>query len=516
VVEAGNGASALRMLDTDSPALVILDEQLPDMSGIDVCREIKARSPSTLVLQTSAALIGKHDRASRLVGADAYLVEPIAPQELRATVESLLRLSRAERQLRASHTGLENLVGERTRELADANERLRAEIAEREKTQDILRHAQKMDVLGQLTGGIAHDFNNLLAIILGNLEILRRRLTDPKLALYADNAFYGARRAATLTRQLLSFSRRQSLAPRGVELDKVIAEITVLLRQTLGERVEIDTTVPKDLWPVFVDLGELEAAILNLAVNGRDAMAGAGRLTLSLRNVAATAPRSPDAAGRMPPAGDYVALSMGDTGQGMTPDVIQNAFEPFFTTKDIGHGTGLGLSQVYGFVSQSGGMVLVDTEVGHGSTLTLCLPRHAGDIEAPAHVPGTAAPKDSHATVLIVEDDDHVRAHSVEILRELGYAVEQANTAKSALEVLEKRKDIQLLFTDIGLPGGMNGVSLAENATRRQPSLKVLLTTGYALEQQDPAHKKFPLLPKPFTFAMLGRRLHETLYPPSP
>lgn len=507
VLQASNGRDALNLAFSEFPALILLDVSMPDMSGIDVCRQIKAREPTILILQTSAAFTGKQDRAAGLVGgADSYLVEPLEPEELRATVEALLRLRRAEQDLRSSHDTLEKQVDARTTELASANEKLREEVEHRRETETILRHAQRMDVIGQLTGGIAHDFNNLLAIILGNLEMLRRRLgpnADPQMLENADNAFFGARRAANLTRQLLSFSRRQSLAPKPIRFERMMAGLTMLLRQTLTERVTVNTEVTGDVWPVNADEGELEAAILNLAVNARDAMGGVGVITLSARN-------EPAAGG----ADDYVAIAIKDAGKGMSAEVLKFAFEPFFTTKDVGQGTGLGLSQVYGFATQAGGRVDIESAVGIGTTVTLRLPRYKGVIVDVAE--DNDINSATHAqTVLVVEDNDHVRAQTVDMLQELGYRVIEAPTAKTALALAEQHKDIALLFTDVGLPGGMDGIELSNRMSEIVPHVKIVLTSGYAPSAPNLKTAQYPILAKPFTFSALGRALRDALGKPA-
>lgn len=506
VVTANTGRDALAMVASTNPSLVVLDVKLPDMSGLEVCREIKDRDTGILVLQTSAAFTEKTDRAAGLAGgADSYLVEPVEPTELVSTVEALLRLRRAEQELRRSHLALEQEVIERSGALADAHEQLEKEITQRTAAEDTLRHTQKLDILGQLTGGIAHDFNNLLAIILGNLESLRRNLGpgDARLGKFADNAYYGARRAAALTRQLVAFSRRQSLAPKPVQLTSAISDIVALMRQALSERVDLNVDVSTSLWPVYVDQGELEAAILNLAVNARDAMGGGGQIELVVGNVTLQEGR-PDLT-----AGEFVAVSIRDTGAGMSEDVIKYAFEPFFTTKDVGHGTGLGLAQVHGFITQAGGQIGIESVVGEGTTMTLYLPRYHGEV-APASPEAVAPAKAAGPSrlILVVEDNDHVRAHAVEMIRELGYDVLQAADGKGGLDILAEHK-VDLLFSDIGLPGGMDGADLADHARDRRPGLPVLLATGYA--RPPTGAMAFPILTKPYTFADLGRKLRELL-----
>jgi CheY-like chemotaxis protein len=518
LVEAGDGASALRMVAAERPSLVVLDVKLPDMSGIDVCREIKKIDPRILVLHTSAEFTGGHDRVAGAVGgADGYLTEPLAPEELTTTVNALLRLSRAERELRRANEGLEERIQRRTRQIADINERLLAEIHERAKAEEVVRHTQKLDVLGQLTGGIAHDFNNLLMVVLGNLETLRRQLGRPsrdeeRIDRAIENASRGARRAASLTQQLLAFARRQPLDPKPLSVSRLVSNMQEMLRRILGESVAVDVTLPDDLWVTHADRNQLENAVLNLAVNARDAMPDGGRLSIRTANV------DLDAEAGAPlgiPAGQYVMLDVTDSGRGMTGDVIAHAFEPFFTTKDVGQGTGLGLSQVYGFVSQSGGAVGIDSELGRGTRVRIYLPRFfAGDAAAEAAPPPEHVPLAAGETVLVVEDDVDVRAHTTGILGELGYRVVEAGGGNAALAVLQNREDIALLFTDVGLPGGMNGVQLAEEVRRRRPHLPILFTTGYGLNSILADAGSVPpdkLLRKPFAYAALAAKLRESL-----
>jgi PAS domain S-box-containing protein len=409
---------------------------------------------------------------------------------------------------------LERKVDERTRELTATNARLRKEISERARAEEALGHAQKMEAIGQLTGGVAHDFNNLLTVIVGNIETLQRQLRretpDRARILRAlENAAKGAERGAALTQRLLSFSRRAPLEPRPVDVNALVDGMSDLMRRSLGEQVTIDTELTPGLWLVNADPNQLENVILNLAVNGRDAMPDGGRLTILTRNVSF-------AEGDHDLAGDHVLISVHDTGTGMTSEVMEQAFEPFFTTKDIGHGTGLGLSQTYGFVKQSGGHVKLDSVLQQGTTVSIYLPRLA-ETDAPVE---TTRPQDSghiprgNETILVVEDDPDVRAHSCDILKDLGYRVLQAETGAAALSLLERQPDIALLFTDIGLPGGINGRQLSEEARRRRPALKVLFTSGYAQHavvhdgRLDPGVQ---LLSKPFTYLALARKCRAVL-----
>ncbi len=410
-------------------------------------------------------------------------------------------------------------------DLEDANLRLREQIAEREKAEEALRQAQKMESIGQLTGGVAHDFNNLLAIILGNLERAERRLAAgadaAQIRRIIANAKAGADRAALLTRSLLAFSRRQPLQPQPVDVNRLVSGMSELLRRTLGEQITVETVVAGGLWRTSVDPNQLESAILNLAVNARDAMPEGGKLTIETAN--AFLDEAYAAAQEDVEPGQYVVLCITDTGAGMSREVMDKAFEPFFTTKDVGHGTGLGLSQVYGLVKQSGGHVKIYSEPGEGTTIKIYLPRLVTTDEpaaAPTPEPASAHPPAPRAgAVLIVEDDDGVREHSAAILTELGYRVFQAANGADGLAVLDRHPDIALLFTDVGLPGGMNGRQLADEATRRHPGLAVLYTTGYARNaivhdgRLDPGVR---LVTKPFTFAQLAKGVAETLRPTAP
>jgi PAS domain S-box-containing protein len=398
----------------------------------------------------------------------------------------------------------------------DATEMREAQLV-LEQTRDHLAHVQKMESIGRLTGGVAHDFNNHLMIVMGNLENLQRQLDRKRpdvarMKRSVENALRGAERSARLTERLLAFSRRQPLDPRPVPVGELVSGMLELLQSTLGEQIEIRTAFAADLWLVHVDPHQLENAIVNLAVNARDAMPGGGRLTIGANNQAiASGAADPD---ELAP-GDYVALTVSDTGSGFAPEIIDRVFEPFFTTKEFGQGTGLGLSQVYGFTKQSGGHVRVDSEPGRGATITLYLPRTTrARVSIEVAEPPAAVPKEaSRATVLLVEDDDDVRAYSNEILCEFGYRVLEASRADEALDLIERHPEVTLLFTDIGLPGGMNGRQLATEARRRRPELAVLLTTAYAREAiaADRLEAGMRLITKPFTTQALARQLSAVL-----
>jgi len=392
------------------------------------------------------------------------------------------------------------------------------EVTERRRAEEALRQAQKMEGIGQLTGGVAHDFNNLLTIIVGSLETLRRQLkptaaANPSLERPLDSAMRGAQRAASLTQRLLAFSRQQPLDPKPVDLSRLVSGMSDLLRRTIGEQISIETVLAGGLWRTNIDANQLEIAIINLAVNARDAMPAGGKLTIETANARLDESYVGDQAEVVP--GLYVMLAITDSGCGMTATTAARAFEPFFTTKDIGHGTGLGLSQVYGFVKQSGGHVKIYSELGIGTTVKIYLPRLYADESAAALEPAPKIARGSaREVILAVEDDEDVRAHTTSTLRELGYQVLEAANGKAALEILTAHPRVDLLFTDVGLPGGMNGRQLAEAARGMREDLKVLFTTGYARNaivhdgRLDPGVQ---LITKPFSLAGLSQKLRDVL-----
>jgi PAS domain S-box-containing protein len=392
------------------------------------------------------------------------------------------------------------------------------DLTERHAADERARQAQKMDSIGQITGGVAHDFNNLLTIIIGNLETLQRSLNTPavepgRLQRSAENAMRGARRAEALTQRLLAFSRQQPLNPKPIDLGRLVASMSDLFRRTLGEEISIETVVSGGLWQIHADPNQLELAILNMAVNARDAMANGGKLTLETANVYLDEKYAASQAEVVP--GQYVMLAVTDNGIGMSAEVKASAFDPFFTTKDVGHGTGLGLSQVYGFVKQSRGHVRIYSEIGEGTTIKLYFPRiHTTALDAEHHAEQPIVRGSKSEAILMVEDDADVRAYSSETLTGLGYSVFAAENGRAGLHILNRHPEIRLLFTDVGLPGGMNGRQLAEEARRGRPDLKVLFTTGYARNaivhdgRLDPGVE---LITKPFTQAALSAKLRDIL-----
>ncbi|HSU22477.1 MAG TPA: PAS domain S-box protein [Variovorax sp.] len=386
-------------------------------------------------------------------------------QERRALQEERNRNAAA---LRALNETLEQRVVERTTELMRAEEQL--------------RQAQKMEAVGQLTGGLAHDFNNLLAGISGALELMKLRTRQGRfddLERYVQVAQGATRRAAGLTHRLLAFSRRQTLTPKPTDVNRLVAGMEELVRRAIGPAIALEVAGPPGLWPALIDPGQLENALLNLCINARDAMPDGGRIAIETANESLDAAT---AGGCGLPEGPYLALRVTDTGTGMPPEVVARVFEPFFTTKPIGQGTGLGLSMIHGFAQQSGGQVRIDSEVGRGTTVCLYMPRHDGDIDGDEAVPAPvdAARAGQGQTVLIVDDEPAVRMLVVEVLEDLGYAALEAEDSASGLRLLQSGARIDLLVTDVGLPGGMNGRQMADAARVRRPELKVLFITGYA------------------------------------
>ncbi|WP_404710244.1 ATP-binding protein [Sphingomonas sp. MMS24-J13] len=392
--------------------------------------------------------------------------------------------------------------------------RIETAIADRQQAEDALRQAQKMEAVGNLTGGIAHDFNNLLTIIIGNIDTVSRRLSadseaDPRARRALENALKGAERAAALTQRLLAFSRRQPLAPKAIDVARLLAGMSDLLTRSITETIAIQMLAPSDLWTVEADPNQLENVILNLAVNARDAMPDGGQLTIEARNVTIGAGQLRDV-----PAGAYVVVSVCDNGMGMAPETVAKVFDPFFTTKEVGKGTGLGLSMVYGFAKQSGGHIHIESALGAGTTMSLYLPRQHGTEDPIELETATAEPGHHSETVLVVEDDEDVRAYTAGILRELGYRVIEAYDGASALRTLERAdQPIHLLLTDVVMPN-MSGSELADAARRLRSDLRVLFISGYtrdAIVRDGRLEPGVDLLSKPFTYTTLSKKLRDVL-----
>jgi PAS domain S-box-containing protein len=452
---------------------------------IDHFETVRRRKDGRLI-DVSLTISPVRDAAGRIIGAS----------KIARDITDRKRNDQAQRELNEL---LERRVSERTHELANAIERERAEAQERERAEAALRQAQKMEAIGQLASGMAHDFNNLLTAILGNLELLDMRLADEHLRKLVHAAARSAQRGARLNEQVLAFSRKQHLAGRSVDLNGLIGGIEDMLGRTLGGTIEVKTALGSGLWPALVDPHQLEVVILNLAINARDAMPSGGRVTLATRNIRAS--ELDPAIGLGP--GDYVCIAVSDTGTGMSEEVLARACEPFYTTKDIGRGSGLGLSQVYGVAQQSGGGLRIKSTLGRGTTVEVYLPR--------SRLPGEPAERqswdrwpslDTRGTVLVVDDEDDVREVAVAQLEALGFRVAHAASGKAALELLA-RGGIDLLIADYAMPG-MSGLELARAARQRRPGLPVLLMSGYVETARiDRQVEGARLVKKPYRLAEL-------------
>ena len=418
----------------------------------------------------------------------------------RTIAEEALR--QAEMELRRLNESLEQRVAERTTELMQAEEKL--------------RQSQKMEAVGQLTGGLAHDFNNLLTGISGSLELMEMRIAQGRLKdidKYIVAAQGAAKRAAALTHRLLAFSRRQTLDPRPTDINVLVAGMSELIQRTAGPGVELETLAASDLWTTLVDVSQLENSLLNLCLNARDAMPEGGCIVI------ATANQRLDGQAALAldlPAGDYISLAVSDTGTGMSAEVIAKAFDPFFTTKPIGQGTGLGLSMIYGFAQQSGGQVRIQSQVGVGTTLTLYLPRHLGQAQSSERVidSAPAVPAETAATILIVDDEPSVRMLLADVLGELGYTLVEAGDSVAGLQVLRSDVHIDLLITDVGLPGGMSGRQMSDAGHALRRDLKTLFITGYAqttLFDNAQAEPAMQVMTKPFSTDALIARVRDLL-----
>jgi signal transduction histidine kinase len=489
VIEARTGAEALRLVEQHQPPVVLLDVQLPDISGFEVCAFIKQKWPEVMVLQTSATFTTSQDRILGLnAGADSYLVQPAEPLELAAAINALLRIRRSEDALRALNATLDRQVQARTDELAESNRQLLQEMSQRQKAEAVLLQAQKMEAVGQLTGGLAHDFNNLLTAVVGNLDLIRARTGEPRIARLAENAYKAAERGSKLTAQLLAFSRTQKLATSSIDINRSIEAMYEFLNQSLGANVSIELRLDPAAPVVIADANQLEVGILNLGINARDAMPGGGTLTITT----AADPDDPQ----------KVLVTVSDTGTGMSPEVVARAFDPFFTTKPPGKGTGLGLSQVYGLVRQMGGDVDIVSRPGEGTTVRLHLRRSHGAPEMDAQ--SIEASKAGHSERILVVDDDHdVRAIMTSFLSEIGYVVHEAEHGDTAL-ALQKTVNPQLMIVDFAMPG-TNGAEVVKAARATQPTLPILFVSGYADSAAlEAAVGSAPFLRKPIRPAELA------------
>ena len=432
----------------------------------------------------------------------AFRIEPASRRQVAVLFQDITARKRAEAALQHLNETLEVRIAEA--------------IAERKHAEEALRQSQKMEAVGQLTGGIAHDFNNLLTGIIGSLELLEVRLRQGRTSeihRYVGAAQGASKRAAALTHRLLAFSRRQTLDPKPTDVNRLVMDMEELIRRTVGPQITLEVVTAVGLWSALIDASQLESALLNLCINARDAMPEGGRITIETANkwLDDRAAKERD----LPP-GQYLSLCVTDTGSGMTPDVIARAFDPFFTTKPIGQGTGLGLSMVYGFVRQSGGQVRIYSEVGCGTTMCLYLPRHHGGLPetVASTAPAASAREQTGKTILIVDDEPSVRMLVTEVLQELGYASIEAADGPAGLKTLQSDATVDLLVTDVGLPGGLNGRQLADAARITRPDLKVLFITGYAENAVIGNGHLAPgmrVLTKPFVMEALANRILEMI-----
>jgi len=450
------------------------------------------------------------EQLARALGNVSLLERPFHPTTLLSIVQTNLRGRRRQYECRRLNEELESRVQERTAELATANRQLVRQMEERERVEATLRQMQRLEAVGQLTSGVAHDFNNLLTVVLGNIRFLDREITaagiDGKIKQRLGHMRAAAERGAKLTDQMLSFSRRQRLEPRPLDLNEAVAGMHALLQSTIGGSIRIETKLSDDLWPAMADPTQLELAVLNLAINARDAMGIGGTLTVSTRNVALGQPTQPED----PPPGEYVEICVNDTGSGMTREVRVKAFEPFFTTKDIGKGSGLGLSQILGFAKQSGGGVRIDSKVGEGTSICIYVPRadrapdyaNEGELRADARVL-------VGARILLVDDDNAVREVTAEALREVGYEVLEAGSGGAALELLDGL-DIDLLIIDLAMPG-MSGAQLASHVRGKWPDIPMLFVTGFADRSLLADVNETQIVGKPFAPGELAAKAQSAL-----
>ena len=433
----------------------------------------------------------------------AFRIEPASRRQVAVLFQDVTSRKRAEEALQRLNETLERRVADALAERMKEQQRLRL-------TEEALRQSQKMEAVGQLTGGIAHDFNNLLTGIMGSLELLHTRMNQGRLRdadRYILAAQAASRRAASLIHRLLAFSRRQTLDPKPTDVNRLVVGMEELIRRTVGPQIALDVVTAGGLWSTLIDAPQLENALLNLCINARDAMPDGGRITIETANKWLD---DRAASERDLPPGQYLSVCVTDTGAGMTPDVIAQAFDPFFTTKPMGQGTGLGLSMVYGFVRQSGGQVRIYSEVGHGTTMCLYLPRHyaSEDDRLVAAPPAEEMPGAAGETVMVVDDEPTIRMLLADVLIGQGYTTVEAEEGATALRILQSDARIDLLITDVGLPGGMNGRQLADAARVTRPDLKVLFITGYAENAIIGNAQLAPgmqLLTKPFVMEDLGR-----------
>jgi signal transduction histidine kinase len=464
-----------------------------------------------IVLTRHGGGVERNPTAARLMqtlGNVSLLERPFHPTTLISVVQTNLRGRQRQYECRRLNEELESRVHARTAELASTNIQLLNQIEERERVESTLNQLQRLEAVGQLTSGVAHDFNNLLTVVLGNVGFIEKGLAaakiDGKLAQRLGYMRAAAERGAKLTDQLLSFSRRQRLEPRPLDLSQIIDGMRDMIQSTMGGSIRIDVKLRRDLWPALADPTQLELAVLNLAINARDAMQVGGSLRVETSNVTLPEPAAPEE----PPAGDYVSICVCDTGTGMTPEVRAKIFEPFFTTKEVGKGSGLGLSQILGFAKQSGGGVRIDSIVGEGTTVHIFLPRATVKVSQAQQTvePTLDDVEPDGAMILLVDDDAAVREVTSSILHELGYSVLEAESGADALETLGQRPAIDMMLVDFAMPG-MNGAEVARLAHAVRPALPVLFVTGYADRAALVGVNESQIIGKPFANDELSSKI---------
>jgi signal transduction histidine kinase/ActR/RegA family two-component response regulator len=510
--------SLLDQLKAGADVAILTEESVVDMDARRLREWVDSQPPWSdfpfILLTRHGGGLERNPAAISMTGIFGnvtFLERPFHPTTLVSVVRTALRGRHRQYECCRLNDELEARVQERTEELAAANRELLSQIEERERVESTLRQMQRLEAVGQLTSGVAHDFNNLLTVLLGNIRFLEKSLIDrgldSKVVQRLANMREAAQRGARLTDQLLTFSRRQHLEPLATDLNAVLSKVEDLLQSTIGRKIRIETLVSGEPCVAMVDNTQLQLAILNLAINARDAMPNGGTLCVSTRNVTLGPPASPEE----PPAGRYVEICVSDTGHGMSKEVRTKAFEPFFTTKDVGKGSGLGLSQVLGFAKQSGGGVCVRTRQGRGTAICIYLPPAEGaatvlQSEATMLV---AAPH-SGAVILLVDDDNAVRDVTATYLRELGYQVLEAGSGGAALEVLGSSAAVDLLLLDYAMPG-MNGAELSRRARGRRPLLPILFVTGFAEQDAFKDISERDIVRKPINVQELSTKLRASL-----
>jgi signal transduction histidine kinase len=523
LLKASSAREAFECLQRNEVALILIDVCMPDLDGFELASMIREhpRFQNTAIIFVSAVMVPHLDqlRGYRLGGVD-YVPGPVAPELLRAKVKVFVELYRKTRQLEQCNAQLERRVEERTAELLKFNQELDLRIEERTRERETalaqLFEAQKMDTIGRLTGGVAHDFNNLLMAVLGSLRLLEKRLPDDaQMRRLLHNALQGADRGKALTQRLLAFSRRQELKPQAVDIAQLVKGVEELLKRAVGHGIEFRAEFPADLPAVLADANQLELALLNVALNARDAMSGAGsfKITAQPVNIAARAAGS-DMASLA--AGEYVRITIADTGVGMDAATLSKATEPFFTTKGPGKGTGLGLSMVHGLAAQSGGLLRIDSQPSAGTTLDLWLPRAktSATVMVRAAESQPLRPATRPCTVLIVDDDALVMTGTAAMVQDLGHSPVEARSGAEALALLGSGVKVDVVLTDHSMPL-MTGLQLAECIQERFPGLPIILATGYAELPADPAALGIARLAKPCTQDEIATAIHAALPPPA-